>query len=272
MPGLCLRGQAYVVPETKHVGDAQLWPEDLWFANAFGWPWALGQMFGHGLTLAANSDDAGLAGAAPSAFGAYWLAHDPSAGVVVIDHFFERAGDPNPPELSIGQSEFVDAGVLWGLRQPVDLPGFEGPGTVYLIPAGAFPPRIEPIIGPEHGGGAGFTPYDSGSLGAGLVPLLAQPPTALPPRELPHEIHRPPVTGGNHRPVANDDHATTLTNQPVLIYPLRNDFDPDRGDHISIAPGGLRLLSEDPGGAGIRWWHERAGRNRAWSDRVGRGG
>jgi hypothetical protein len=93
-------GQAYVVPETKHIGGLQLWPEDFWFAHASDWPWAPGQTFGHGPMLAANSDQAGSGAAAPDDLGTYWLEHNPSAGVVAIDHFFERAGDPNPPGLS----------------------------------------------------------------------------------------------------------------------------------------------------------------------------
>ncbi len=50
--------------------------------------------------------------------------------------------------------------------------------------------------------------------------------------------------------MAIDDHATTSTNQSILIHPLGNDFDPDPGDHIHIARDGLRLLHEDPASGG----------------------
>ncbi len=88
-------GQAYVVPESSHVEGQLPWPEDLRFADAFGWSWGIGQAFGPGLMLAANSDDAGAGTAAPTALGAYWTEHDPTASVVVIDHFFEHVGGPN---------------------------------------------------------------------------------------------------------------------------------------------------------------------------------
>jgi hypothetical protein len=212
-------GDAVVVREPDHVQSLQLWPDDLQFA---------------GPLLAANSDDAGAGAAVQSALGIYWLERDPTASVVVIDHFFEHPGGANPPELSVAESHFVSANVLWNLRQPVDLPGFEGHGPVYLIAESAFPPR-DSHIGPEHGGGAGFTPYDAGSIGEGLIPLLALPPTELPPRELPPPIVVPPPIGGNRSPVGEDDHGPLVQvgGPPVPINVLANDHDPD-GDPLTI--------------------------------------
>src|SRR5262249_23644154 len=54
----------------------------------------------------------------------------------------------------------------------------------------------------------------------------------------------------NHSPVANADGASTTGMQPVTIYPLSNDSDPDAGDTIHVLnyampTSGLAVLNAD---------------------------
>ncbi len=82
----------------------------------------------------------------------------PDGRIVFLAGFAEAAGSDSPPTLAV-------AG-----RSPV-------PGDELLA-------RLEggaegPALGSEHGGGAGFTPYDPGAIGPGLDPLGPLGPTAL---------------------------------------------------------------------------------------------
>ncbi len=91
----------------------------------------------------------------------------PDGGVLVLVGFF--APSVAPPELSVLGAPATAAPVL--LQQAEAAPVLQDQSGVE--------PAAAPVTGPQGGGGAGFTPYDAGSIGEGLNPLGPLGPTSL---------------------------------------------------------------------------------------------
>lgn len=89
--------------------------------------------------------------------------------VVFASGFVAAAEGDAPPTLSVADGPAVAGGQLLAGLQPIAQPA-EG-GMVALVPP--------PEVGAEHAGGAGFTPYDPGAIGPGLLALGPLLPTAL---------------------------------------------------------------------------------------------
>jgi Bacterial Ig domain/Domain of unknown function (DUF4114)/RTX calcium-binding nonapeptide repeat (4 copies) len=126
--------------------------------------------------------------------------------LVYLSGFVDSATSGPPPTLAVAGGAPVPADQLLADLQPIGAPAEQ------LMVARL----VAPAAGPEHGGGAGFSPYDPGDLGPGLGltgPLL---PTALGPR--PEFLLRaigesgegeqaggPPPINGNRAPTLSAD-------------------------------------------------------------------
>jgi Ca2+-binding RTX toxin-like protein len=80
---------------------------------------------------------------------------------VFFSNFVDSAESGTPPTLSVAGGPAVGTDQLLANLEPISAPA-EGPVV------GRLPP---PEVGPLHGGGAGFNPYDPGNLGPGLEPI-----------------------------------------------------------------------------------------------------
>ncbi len=88
---------------------------------------------------------------------------------VYLSNFVDTAHSGTPPTLSVAGGPAVATDQLLANLQPIGEPA-EG-GVV-----GRLPP---PEVGPLHGGGAGFNPYDPGNIGPGLEPTGPLQPTEI---------------------------------------------------------------------------------------------
>ena len=99
---------------------------------------------------------------------------------VYLSNFVDAAHSGTPPTLSVAGGPAVATDQLLANLQPIGEPA-EG-GVV-----GRLPP---PEVGPLHGGGAGFDPYDPGNIGPGLEPTgPLQPAADRPRRRVPAPRH-----------------------------------------------------------------------------------
>jgi Ca2+-binding RTX toxin-like protein len=104
---------------------------------------------------------------------ATWLVVDggllivtPDGNMAYVADFVANAGGDEPLTLSVYEGPEVAADDLLASLQPTT-----------LVTVGQLVPP--PAVGPEHGGGAGFSPYDPGDIGTGPDPLGPLLPTAL---------------------------------------------------------------------------------------------
>jgi Bacterial Ig domain/RTX calcium-binding nonapeptide repeat (4 copies) len=130
----------------------------------------------------------------------------PDGNMIYVADFVQAAEGENPITLSVYEGPAVSGSALLANLQPI---AEQADGSVVA--------RLEPPgAGPDHGGGAGFSPYDPGNIGTGpdaLGPLL---PTAL-------GLRIPPVTFESGVTGAGDDlgnQPPTLTVTPGQIVPV----------------------------------------------------
>jgi Bacterial Ig domain/Domain of unknown function (DUF4114)/RTX calcium-binding nonapeptide repeat (4 copies) len=124
----------------------------------------------------------------------------PDGNMVYVADFVANAQGDNPLTLSVYEGPAVPADELLGSLQPIALSS-----------VGELQP---PAAGPEHGGGAGFSPYDPGNIGTGPDPLGPLLPTAL-------ALGTPPVqfeSGVNG--TGDDNQPPTLTLGPGQVVPV----------------------------------------------------
>ena len=139
---------------------------------------------------------------------ATWLVVDggllivtPDGNMAYVADFVANAEGGAPLTLSVYEGPVVAADALLASLQPTTLT------TVGQL----VPP---PAAGPEHGGGAGFSPYDPGDIGTGPDPLGPLLPTAL-------GLGVPPVqfeSGING--AGEDNQPPTLTLGPGQVVPV----------------------------------------------------
>jgi Ca2+-binding RTX toxin-like protein len=124
----------------------------------------------------------------------------PDGNMAYVADFVANAQGDDPLTLSVYEGPAVPADQLLGSLQPI---AFTNVGQ--LVP---------PAAGPEHGGGAAFSPYDPGDIGTGPDPLGPLLPTAL-------GLGVPPVqfeSGING--VGDDNQPPTLTLGPGQVVPV----------------------------------------------------
>ena len=124
----------------------------------------------------------------------------PDGNMAYVADFVANAQGDDPLTLSVYEGPAVPADQLLGSLQPI---AFTNVGQ--LVP---------PAAGPEHGGGAAFSPYDPGDIGTGPDPLGPLLPTAL-------GLGVPPVqfeSGINGAGV--DNQPPTLTLGPGQVVPV----------------------------------------------------
>ena len=156
--------------------------------------------------------------------------------LVYLSDFVDSAESGPPPTLAVAGGPAVAADQLLADLQPI---GAAGGGT-------AGRPAAAPAAGPQHGGGAGFSPYDPGDIGPGLGltgPLL---PTALGPR--PEFLLR--------RPRASPATATAAPADPAGPAPSR----PGPGPGQARSGPRSRPGSERAAPADDQWRDHRRGR------------
>jgi Bacterial Ig domain/RTX calcium-binding nonapeptide repeat (4 copies) len=122
----------------------------------------------------------------------------PDGNMAYVADFVANAQSEDPLTLSVYEGPAVPANQLLGSLQPIALTN-----------VGQLEP---PAAGPDHGGGAGFSPYDPGDIGTGPDPLGPLLPTAL-------ALGTPPVlldTGV----VGDDNQAPTVTLSGGQIVPV----------------------------------------------------
>jgi len=98
--------------------------------------------------------------------------------MVFLDGFAAASSDPDPVTLSIDGSTPVEGGRLVATALNADQIGSSAQVAAIELPDEAL--LLEPApSGQVHGGGAGFSPYDPGSIGSGPDSLGPQAPTGL---------------------------------------------------------------------------------------------
>jgi RTX calcium-binding nonapeptide repeat (4 copies)/Domain of unknown function (DUF4114)/Bacterial Ig domain len=124
----------------------------------------------------------------------------PDGNMAYVADFVANAQGDDPLTLSVYEGPAVPADQLLGSLQPI---AFTNVGQ--LVP---------PAAGPEHGGGAAFSPYDPGDIGTGPDPLGPLLPTAL-------GLGVPPVHFESGINGAGDDNQPpTLTLGPGQVVPV----------------------------------------------------
>ena len=88
---------------------------------------------------------------------------------VFLSDFVDSAESGTPPTLAVAGGPAVGTDQLLANLQPISEPA-EGP-VVGRLP--------QPEVGPQHGGGAGFSPYDPGNIGPGIEATGPLAPTEL---------------------------------------------------------------------------------------------
>jgi hypothetical protein len=122
----------------------------------------------------------------------------PDGNMAYVADFVANAQGDDPLTLAVYEGPAVPANELLGSLQP--------------IAAAEVGQLAPPAAGPQHGGGAGFGPYDPGDIGTGPDPLGPLLPTAL-------ALGTPPVlldTGV----VGDDNQAPTVTLSGGQIVPV----------------------------------------------------
>jgi len=94
----------------------------------------------------------------------------PDGNMAFVADFVRVAESDDPLTLSLYEGPAVPGNVLLTSLQPIAEPAAGAP------PIGQIEP---PAAGPEHGGGAGFSPYDPGAIGNGPDAIGPLGPTAL---------------------------------------------------------------------------------------------
>ncbi len=94
--------------------------------------------------------------------------------MIFLEGFSEASAAGDPVTLSIGGSDPVAGARVLEVAMDVDRVD-----STRLANAGGDGEAILPAAGQAHGGGAGFSPYDPGSIGTGPDALGPQAPTAL---------------------------------------------------------------------------------------------
>ena len=131
----------------------------------------------------------------------------PDGNMVYVTDFVQAAQGGNPITLSVYEGPAVPGNELLANLQPIADQAGDGRLVGRLEPPGA---------GPDHGGGAGFSPYDPGDIGTGPDALGPLAPTAL-------GLRIPPVTFESGVTGAGDDEGNqppTLTVTPGQIVPV----------------------------------------------------
>lgn len=124
----------------------------------------------------------------------------PDGNMAYVADFVANAQGDNPLTLSVYEGPAVPANQLLESLQPI---AFTAVGQL-----------ARPAAGPEHGGGANFSPYDPGGIGTGPDPLGPLLPTAL-------GLGTPPVLLDTGVTGAGDDNQPpTLTLGPGQIVPV----------------------------------------------------
>jgi len=95
--------------------------------------------------------------------------------MIFLDGFTQSSTGDNPVTLSIDGSDPVSGERI--LEAALDVN--QADARIQLAELGAVNEDLFPAAGPAHGGGAGFTPYDPGSIGSGPGALGPLGPTAL---------------------------------------------------------------------------------------------
>jgi Ca2+-binding RTX toxin-like protein len=124
----------------------------------------------------------------------------PDGNMAYVADFVANAQGDDPLTLSVYEGPAVPADQLLGSLQP--------------IAATTVGQLVPPAAGPEHGGGAAFSPYDPGDIGTGPDPLGPLLPTAL-------GLGTPPVLLDTGVTGAGDDNQPpTLTLGAGRIVPV----------------------------------------------------
>lgn len=103
--------------------------------------------------------------------------------MIFLENFVAAAENETPVTLTIADKGPFDGGTI--LLASIDTDSGTGDSIVQFAEAAEDVPNpfeAEPALGPtgpNHGGGAGFSPYDPGTIGSGPDALGPQPPTAL---------------------------------------------------------------------------------------------
>ena len=100
--------------------------------------------------------------------------------MIFLENFVAAADNDNPATLTIADKGPFDGGTI--LLASIDTD--DGASRTLIASAendnpNPFEQPVEPAGGPEHGGGAGFTPYDPGTIGSGPDAQGPLGPTAL---------------------------------------------------------------------------------------------
>lgn len=103
--------------------------------------------------------------------------------MIFLEDFVAASENDSPVTLTIADKGPFEGGTI--LLASIDTDDQPGDGLVQFAEAGdgsVNPFEVQPTAGPggpEHGGGAGFTPFDPGTIGTGLDAIGPQAPTAL---------------------------------------------------------------------------------------------